>query len=668
MSFGADAAVPLVKNKVRARPVACHHLGMDSVAGGVPHQEIRSPGIGSRGAGQNGTGLDDVGTAVDNLVSRRVERHAALRSYLRFVATFKGPALLVVGVFVLSNSLLAVIPVLIGLLVQALASAPVQTHDAYLYAGVLLACNIGHDLTWRGAEVLYLRLLNHRGYEYENILFGNVINERYPYFVGKFTGKISSYVSTLGREFREILETACFTYVEQLVKVPAILMIMFSVNLYSGLTFLGSVAIMLLVGRHTVRRSARAEKRLADEVSEMDGYVIDVISNFVSVKSFLQEEAEYERVRRRRRQVIAAAYRSSFWSIVFWTSMSLVVRYLVWPVSIVLNLYLFLHGEMSLAQFTTFLSALVLFSDFIWGTVWEIAQLNLRLARIEEAYHYLFAGRNILSAGPDNSASPDNSAGSGRPAVLPAVSGRLQFQGLSFAYPENDRNLVLAGIDLAIERGEKIGIVGRSGSGKTTFIKLLLGYYPLPPGMVAVDGVPVSNRQLARGISYVPQDTTLFHRSIRDNIVYGTAGPVTQAQVEAAALRAHAHSFISRAPDGYDTVVGERGIKLSTGQRQRIAIARAFLDDKPILILDEATSALDSESEVLVQNALENLWRDKTVIAVAHRLSTLLHMDRIVVLDDGRVVEQGSHRELLERRGRYHRLWQRQSGGMIPVE
>ncbi|WP_462187292.1 MULTISPECIES: ABC transporter transmembrane domain-containing protein [unclassified Frankia] len=323
MSFGADAAVPLVKNKVRARPVACHHLGVDSAAGGVPHQEVRSPGIGSRGTGQNGTGPDGtgpdgVGTAVDNLVSRRVERQAALRSYLRFVATFKGPALLVVGVFVLSNSLLAVIPVFIGLFVQALAAAPVQTHDAYLYAGVLLACNIGHDLTWRGAEVLYLRLLNHRGYEYENILFGNVINERYPYFVGKFTGKISSYVSTLGREFREILETACFTYVEQLVKVPAIIMIMFSVNLYSGLTFLGSVAIMLLVGRHTVSRSARAEKRLADEVSEMDGYVIDVISNFVSVKSFLQEEAEYERVRRRRRRVIAAAYRSSFWSIVFW--------------------------------------------------------------------------------------------------------------------------------------------------------------------------------------------------------------------------------------------------------------------------------------------------------------------------------------------------------------
>nr|WP_261555488.1 ABC transporter ATP-binding protein [Frankia tisae] len=588
-------------------------------------------------------------------------RHAGLRSYLSFAGIFKGSLALVVACFVVSNVALAVLPVFIGRFVQALAGAADSTDGVYRYAVILIGCNILHDLTWRAAEILYLHLLNDRGYEYENILFRRVINERYPYFVGKFTGKISSYIAMLGREFREILETTCFTYVEQAIRVPSIIIIMFSVNLYSGLTFLLAVLLMVVVGRHTVRGSSRAEKRLADEVSEMDGYVIDVIANFVSVKSFRQEGAEHEQVVRRRRAVIGAARHSYFWTIVFWASMSLVVRYLVWPVSILLNLHLYLTGQLSLAQFTTFLAVLVMFSDFIWGTVWEIAQLNLRLARVEEAYRYLFAGRPI--AMDQLSFQPEPT-----PAPAPRAPGRLEFRGLSFAYPENDGRPVLAGIDLAVEPGEKVGIVGRSGSGKTTFVKLLLGYYPLPAETVRVDGHPIPNYVLGAGISYVPQDTTLFHRSIRDNITYGTAVAATEEQVESAARRAHAHEFITQAPEGYDTVVGERGIKLSTGQRQRIAIARAFLDDKPMLVLDEATSALDSESEVLVQHALEELWRGKTVIAVAHRLSTLLHMDRIIVLADGGIVEQGSHRELLERRGRYHALWQRQSGGMIPVD
>jgi ATP-binding cassette subfamily B protein len=591
----------------------------------------------------------------------RTGGHAAIRSYLRFIATFKGAALLVVFVFGLSSTLLAIIPVFVGRLVQTLATTPVPMGDADRTVAVLIGCSVGHDLTWRCGELLYLRLLNHRGYEYENLLFHNVITEQYPYFVGKSTGKISSYVGTLGREFREFLENACYNYTEQLVKIPSIALIMFTVNLYSGLAFTISIALMVAVGRLTVRPAARAEMRWADASSEMDGYLIDVIANFVSVKSFLREEAEYTQVRQRRRAVIAAANRSSLWNIVFWASMSAVVRYLVWPGTILLNLHLFLRGDLSLAELTTFLSALVIFSDYIWGTVWEIARLNLQLARIEEAYRYLFAGRDILA---------------GNPAAVRVVEARrssdpprlLQFRNLSFAYPDNTSEQVLAGINLGVAGNEKVGIVGRSGSGKTTFVKLLLGYYALPFGMVAVDGRPISNRGLAHGISYVPQDTTLFHRSIRENITYGAAPDVTQEQVETAALRAHAHGFISRTAQGYDTLVGERGIKLSTGQRQRIAIARAFLDDKPMLILDEATSALDSESEVLVQNALEDLWRGKTVIAVAHRLSTLLHMDRIVVLDGGRIVEQGSHQDLLDLGGRYHRLWQRQSGGMIVAE
>ncbi len=576
--------------------------------------------------------------------------------------------MLVMACFAVSSGALAVLPIFVGGLVQSLAGASGSAGAAYRYAAVIIGCNILHDVTWRVGELLYREHLTHRGYEYENLLFRDVIEQRYPYFVGKFTGKISSYISTLGREFRDILDAACFTYVEQVVRVPSVIAIMFAVNVWSGLTFLAAVLLMMLVGRRTASLSFRAEKGLADQVSEMDGHVIDVIANFVSVKSFRQEGTEYREVCRRRRDVVVAARRSALWDIVFWTSMSVVVRYLVWPVSILLNLHLYLSGQLSLAEFATFLSVLVMFSDFIWVTVWEIGQLNLRLARAEEAYQYLFGdstdgGEVGSTIGRELPATP--APGLPRRASGP---GRLELRGLSFAYPDARSRPVLAGIDLAIEPGEKIGVVGRSGSGKTTLVKLLLGYYPVPAESVLVDGRPTSNDQLAAGISYVPQDTALFHRSIRSNITYGAAGEVSQEKVEAAALRAHAHEFISRAPAGYDTLVGERGIRLSTGQRQRIAIARAFLDDKPILILDEATSALDSESEVLVQHALEQLWSGKTVIAVAHRLSTLLNMDRIVVLDGGGIVEQGTHRDLLDLGGRYRALWERQSGGMISVD
>jgi ATP-binding cassette subfamily B protein len=241
----------------------------------------------------------------------------------------------------------------------------------------------------------------------------------------------------------------------------------------------------------------------------------------------------------------------------------------------------------------------------------------------------------------------------------------LELRNLAFSYPDDKNTPVLENISLVLDKHEKIGIVGHSGGGKTTLIKVLLGYYPVSSDEIWLDGRPIDNRELVKLISYVPQDTSLFHRSIADNIAYGTETNPAQDDIMLAAKRAHAHEFIINTPKGYDTLVGEKGIKLSMGQRQRIAIARAFLDDKPLLILDEATSALDSESEQLVQTALEDLWSNKTVIAIAHRLSTLRHMDRIVVMDQGRIVEAGTHRELIKKKGQYYRLWQHQHEGLI---
>ena len=561
--------------------------------------------------------------------------------------------------FLVADGMLAIVPVFIGRFVAALAHTPLDTQQVYWYAGILIFLSVGHDLTWRTAELFFLKFINGRNYEYDNVVFHNVITRKYPYFVGKFTGKISSYVGTLGREYREFVTTVCYTYADQLVKLPIIAGIMFTVNALTGVVFVVSLLLMTITGRLTIKRMATEEQRATDANSSMDGYIIDVISNFVSVKAFKKEQVEQQEVIKKRAQVIQTANRALWWRLVFWASLSPFVRYIIWPATILINVHLFLQGKISLAEITTFMSALTIFSDYIWGTIWNVSQFTLKAARTEEAYQYLFGKRNIVAAYKRQASRVAEGS------ETPTYSKDLIFHDLRFAYPDKKDRLILKGLDLQVAKNEKVGVVGRSGSGKTTLIKLLLGYYPVKSGNLLLDGQPVVTRQLTNLISYVPQDTSLFHRTIGENIAYGVDGQASKEAIEKAAKRAHAHEFIVDTPHGYDTLVGERGIKLSMGQRQRIAIARAFLDNKPLLILDEATSALDSESEVLVQQALEDLWHDKTVIAIAHRLSTLRHMDRIVVMDGGLIVEQGTHKELLAQKGHYYRLWQHQSGGMI---
>ena len=242
----------------------------------------------------------------------------------------------------------------------------------------------------------------------------------------------------------------------------------------------------------------------------------------------------------------------------------------------------------------------------------------------------------------------------------------IEFSHISFQHDEQ-KEMLFTDFDLKIPAGKSVGLVGVSGSGKTTLTKLLLRFADVNKGAIYVDGQDirdVTQESLRENIAYVPQESALFHRSIYDNIAYGKPGAKKEEVLRAAKL-ANADEFIAKLPDGYETMVGERGVKLSGGQRQRIAIARAILKDAPILVLDEATSALDSESEALIQEALTNLMKGRTSIVVAHRLSTIAGLDEIVVLNDGRIVEQGTHAELLAKGGEYHKLWSRQSGAFL---
>ncbi len=583
----------------------------------------------------------------------------SLRSYLSFMGQHKwrfGITLLSFGV---ADLLLALMPLFIGKLVGALAAHPVQGHQAIIYVIVLIGLSTGHNGLWQISEVLYRRLISPLSFAYEGILFRRVIQKPYPYFVDKFTGKVSSYINTLSQEQRTLFDEICYNYVNEPISLVTIVVVMTKINWQTGVIFVTGILGMLVVGRYTIRNSTKAEKHFADAQSTKNAKIIDAIANFVNVKSFHKESKEIVSITAQQQLVAHAARRSSLWGQFFWASMSFFVRDAIWPAAIILNVYLFMHGRLSLGQLATVLSTLLLFSSTIWEMIWYISQFNLRLARIEEAHLYLFGKVNVVRGHFNKGKQPV------KVSAAAQLHKSLELRDLDFAYPDKVDTPVLHGLNLTLKRGQKLGIVGKSGSGKSTLTKLLLGYYDTPAGQILLDGEPVGTDDVAGIISYVPQDTSLFHRSVRENIAYATDRSVTDDDIVEAAKLAHAHEFIEKISDGYDALVGERGVKLSVGQRQRIAIARAFLDDKPLLILDEATSALDSESEVLVQEALENLWHDKTVIAIAHRLSTLRHMDIIAVMDDGRIIEQGSHQELLTANGIYAKLWAHQSGGFI---
>ena len=308
------------------------------------------------------------------------------------------------------------------------------------------------------------------------------------------------------------------------------------------------------------------------------------------------------------------------------------------------------------------------------GVVAVATALTLRLNGMSSwimfAISNLFRNLGVIVEGMGTIAQPVTLTDAPDAKPLQPGPGKIEIVNLSHHYGKKSGGIDF--LNLTIEPGQKVGLVGRSGAGKTSLLKVLLRFYDAEEGEIFVDGqriCDVTQDSLRMAIGMVQQDSALLHRSVRDNILYGKPD-ATEVEMIAAAKKAEAHDFILRLEDskgnkGYDAQVGERGVKLSGGQRQRVALARVILKDAPILLLDEATSALDSEVEAAIQSTLYGMMEGKTVIAIAHRLSTIAQMDRIVVMEQGRVIEDGSHDELLEKNGIYARLWKRQSGGFL---
>ncbi|MCW8194573.1 ABC transporter ATP-binding protein [Proteobacteria bacterium 005FR1] len=386
-------------------------------------------------------------------------------------------------------------------------------------------------------------------------------------------------------------------------------------------------------------------------VEELFGNVYDFLSSVTTIKIFTLEKP----ILRRARNVELAGHRTARrlfryqgirWVLLNFTAGS-------WIVAIfIVALYLATTGAMPLEAFTLVL----MFTVSAWMRFeWLAYELNSMV----EAYAGFRRLTDVLAGARDASEAPDAQTGD---AFTPR-RGEISLGDISFAYRASS-DPVVQGLTLQIPAGQKVGLVGPSGAGKSTLLKLLLALYKPASGCLAVDGRTVTELDIhayRRAFAVIPQEPAIFNMSLRDNIRFARP-EATDAEVEAAARAAHAHEFITAYPQGYDTIAGERGVMLSGGQRQRLAIARAVLRDAPIVILDEATSALDSETERLVQDSLDNLFAGRTVIAIAHRLSTLARFERIVVMEKGRIVEDGPHDALIEKAGLYARLWGLQAG------
>lgn len=413
------------------------------------------------------------------------------------------------------------------------------------------------------------------------------------------------------------------------------------------------VAIYIAIAFIAFKKTAHLNEKESSAQTKQTGKLADSLTNILAVKSYGRELYEKNRYKEVNREVYATSNN---------LMRAMIIRDIVFSVvyvGITFLLSIFLIGGQSWFGFSVAtLILIVTYSQQLMGNLWEI---NITFRNFNRVFGDAKEMTEILDAAQTVFDMPG-----AKPIEI--SKGKVDFNKIHFSHADApDLDNVFKDFSLHIKPGQRIGLVGRSGSGKTTLTKLLLRFADVNQGEILIDGQNISQVtqvSLRENIAYVPQETTLFHRTIRENIAYGKPD-ASDDEIERAARLANALEFIEKLPHGFETLTGERGVKLSGGQRQRIAIARAILKDAPILVLDEATSALDSESEKLIQDALQKLMRGRTCLVIAHRLSTVANLDRIIVLEEGKIVGDGSHAQLVKGGGEYAKLWSRQSGAFL---
>ena len=516
-----------------------------------------------------------------------------------------------------------------------------------LYAGLLLAgmiCwRLAGWLEWEGCTKAFANSVS--------VAFDRLLELSYRWHVDHPSGEVSSTLSTFSWALMQSIDELTWGGLRIVTGVLAGIIVLLVVAWPVGLTIAVFTALFVWLMVLRSKPVTEASARFSAAHTEAEGVAFDVIRNISTVKAQSGEDFEREGLEQKLQNSVRADLGARRAFTVTRTWMSAIINTMSWG-ALVIGVILALHHDVDAGIVYLILFYASQIADQVIQSFQVVRSLSRALGRGTK-----FVG--LISSSPEVTDRPD-----ARKLTVPR--GEIAFRSVSFSYLPDQP--LIEKLDLRIAAGERVGVVGPSGGGKSTLTRLLLRFMDVTDGEILIDGQAlqaVTQDSLRRHISYVPQDPQMLHRTVAENIWLGKDGEPDLERIIEVSRAAHVHEFVSELPDGYDTIVGERGLKLSGGQRQRVAIAQAMLKHAPILVLDEATSALDSSSERLVQEALWSLMERCTSLVVAHRLSTIARLDRIIVVEEGAITDSGTHGELLEHGGTYATLWRHQSGGFI---
>jgi ATP-binding cassette subfamily B protein len=583
--------------------------------------------------------------------------HRRLWTFLWRYLRRRWPVLAVMVILMLTSTALTIVqPFFYKQVVDLLASEPDRTRATLMHLVMLLlgglACAAGHLTTHETAS----RLLGWAEVRVTREIYGDVFAHvqrlSTRFHVNAFAGATSRKMSRGVDSVEVVINRVWFNFLPLIVLTIGLSIAMWWVAPLIGLVMVLGIILYAIVAIVLNLLHARYHRKVDEQDTRVMASLVDAITANATVKAFAAEGAEDERHREGVREL--SRHQWNAWkmgTVTTWIQFMLIT--VIEGAVLLLAAWLWYRGDFTPGGFLL----VTAYVGRLWGYLFDIGnnvREYLRAASHSEEMVELMQMRMDITDAP-------------HAIELKIPKGAVELRDVTFTY-DRQKRAVFDRFSCVIRPGEKVALVGHSGGGKSTFVKLLLRLYDLDSGAILIDGqniAGVTQESLRRKIALVPQDPVLFHRSIAENITYARPDAPREA-IERAAKLAHAHEFIEKLPSGYDTLVGERGVKLSGGERQRVAIARAILADCPILILDEATSSLDSLSESYIQDALEKLMQGRTTIVIAHRLSTIKKVDRILVVEKGKIIEQGSHAELLKNAGGlYKQLYDMQAGGFL---
>jgi ATP-binding cassette subfamily B protein len=535
-------------------------------------------------------------------------------------------------------------------LVSGTVPSPILRGDLFYYLFLVAIVVLSYNILFRIGDYLSSYFQSNVMREIHNDTFGRLMNHSYRFFSSNFSGSLVSKAKRFTASFERITDIIIYSFWFTVVHITGVLVILFIEAPSIGFLFLGWAIIYILITALFIKKKVKYDLIEASADSKVTASFADAFTNILNIKIFSSRTKEYETFK----EVTYDEFQKRRKSWYFGNFQRTIQGFLMAILQIII-LYMMIRMWLEGSITTGIIVLVQIYMFAAFDHLWELGNSMVRLFKsVADAKEMV----DIFEEKPDieDIKNPEECAIS---------KGEIKFKNVDFEYVKD--HAVFDDFSFDIKSGEKVGLVGHSGSGKSTIVKMLLRFADVKEGVIMIDDQNISKikqEELRQNISYVPQEPILFHRSIRENIGYSRTG-ASEKEIIEAAKKAHAHEFISTLPHGYDTLVGERGIKLSGGERQRIAIARAMLKDSPILMLDEATSSLDSISESYIQEAFGELMKGKTTIVIAHRLSTIQKMDRIIVLDKGKIVEEGTHKDLLEKNGFYAELWSHQTGGFL---